>query len=268
MEYFPSVLLGLLQGATEFLPISSSGHLVLAEAFFKVEDAGLTFDVALHMGTLIALLCYFRTDMLAMAASLLKVAETAEDALNRKSAFLIVIATIPAVIVGLCLEHYAETVFRRPALVACTLTIGGLLLLWAEKYGSRSKAYQDIGLKDAMIIGLAQALAIVPGVSRSGITMTAGLFRSFDRPSVARFSFLLSVPIIAGAGFLNCLKIVRQGGLQQGQTAFFLIGFLAAAISGYCFIAFLMRYVETRSFAVFAYYRFVLAGLVLWAMVM
>jgi undecaprenyl-diphosphatase len=200
-----------------------------------------------------------------MATSLLKSPKTAEDNLHRKSAFMIIIATIPAVFSGLLLEHYAETVFRSPALVACTLTIGGVLLLWAEKYGSHSKAYQQLGFKDAMLIGLAQALAIVPGVSRSGITMTAGLFRSFDRPGVARFSFLLSAPIIAGAGLLNCIKIVQQGGLQPGQTAFFLVGFLTAAISGYCFIAFLMKYVQARSFAVFAYYRFALAGLVLWA---
>nr|MBF0223214.1 undecaprenyl-diphosphatase UppP [Desulfobulbaceae bacterium] len=265
MGYFSSVLLGFLQGATEFLPISSSGHLVLAEAFFKIEEAGLTFDVSLHLGTLLAVLFYFRSDLLAIGSSLFRPAETKEVKQERKSAYLIVVATIPAVVAGLFLEDYAATVFRSPALVACTLVIGGILLLWAEKYGQHTKNYEGLGFKDALIIGLAQALAIVPGVSRSGITMTAGLFRSFDRPSVARFSFLLSVPIIAGAGFLNCLKIIGQGGLEPGQLTFFLIGFSSAAVSGYFFIAFLMRYIQTKSFAVFAYYRFALAGLVLWS---
>lgn len=267
MGYFSSILLGLLQGATEFLPISSSGHLVLAEAFFKIEEAGLTFDVSLHLGTLLAVLFYFRNDLLAIVTSLIKRADTEDDTLHRKSAYLIVVATIPAVVAGLFLEDYAATVFRHPALVACTLIIGGILLLWAEKQGKRTKCYSELSFKDALIVGLAQALAIVPGVSRSGITMTAGLFRCFDRPSVARFSFLLSAPIIAGAGFLNCLKIFSQGGLEPGQLTFFLIGFTSAAVSGYFFIAFLMGYIQTNSFAVFAYYRFALAGLVFWSLV-
>ena len=263
MDYVPSILLGFLQGATEFLPISSSGHLVLAEAFFQVEEAGLTFDVALHMGTLLSVLFYFRKEFWGIISALLRPIETEDDGFNRKSAKYIVLATLPAVVAGLFLEDYAETIFRHPGVVACTLTIGGALLLWAEKYGTHSRNFNDFTFKDAMLIGVAQAFAIIPGVSRSGITMTMGLFQSLDRVTVARFSFLLSAPIIAGAGALNFLKIFNQG-LEPGQGTFFLIGFLSAMVSGYLFIAFLMKYIQTRSFAVFAYYRFILAAVVVW----
>lgn len=266
MGYFTAVMLGLLQGAAEFLPISSSGHLVLAEVFFKVEEAGLTFDVALHMGTLIAVLLYFCGDIWAIVLAPFKTAQTEQDTLYRRSALFIVVATVPAAVTGYFLEDYAATVFRHPALVAGTLVVGGLLLLWAEKHGRRLKGFGDLSFGHAVLIGAAQALAIIPGMSRSGMTMMAGLFMGYDRTSVARFSFLLSAPIIAGAGLLNGVKIIQQGGLEPDQVSFFLVGFISAALSGYLFITFLMKYIQTRSFAIFAYYRFILAALVLLAL--
>lgn len=264
MDFFKPILLGLLQGATEFLPVSSSGHLVLAEAFFHVQEAGMIFDVALHMGTLLAILAYFRQEFLAIGRALLQPGSHDQEVRgNQRLALLLIVATIPAAVIGKLFGDQIEANLRQPAVVAATLAGGAFLLLWAEKVGCRQRCLREIGLVDAVIIGLAQTCALVPGVSRSGITMTAGLFLDLDRSAAARFSFLMSAPIIAGAGLLNLLKVIRQG-LLPGQEAFFLSGFLASAISGYLFIAFLMRYLQTRSFAIFAYYRMALAAVVVW----
>jgi len=262
MNILYAILLGFLQGATEFLPVSSSGHLALAEYFLGLEEAGLSFDVALHLGTLLAILVYFRNDFKAMACSWLCQKESAlEGAFHRKLAVYIVLATIPGVLAGLFLKHLAETSFREPALVAATLGCVGLLLLWAERRGKRHREIRELGLADALIIGMAQALAIVPGVSRSGITMTAGLFKGFNRQDAARFSFLLSAPIIFGAGVYNIPEIISRGG-EPGQFGIYLAGFVSAAVSGYVFIAWLLNFVRTRTFDVFAYYRLGLAGIV------
>lgn len=268
MDHVSAVLLGILQGAAEFLPISSSGHLVLAERFFKVREAGLTFDVALHMGTLLAVLVYFRVELTVIirdTACFWRQDQLAQE--NRRHGLLICIATLPAVFAGLLLEDYAASIFRSPVLVAVNLAVFGGILLWAERVGNQGRAFQALRLRDAIIIGCAQALAIIPGVSRSGITMTAGLFCNLDRPAVARFSFLLSAPVIFGAGLLNLITIYEQG-LAPGQGLFFFSGFVAAALSGYLFIVWLMKYIEKRSFAIFAYYRFLLAAVVVWALVL
>jgi undecaprenyl-diphosphatase len=166
------------------------------------------------------------------------------------------------VVAGYLLKDAVETVFRAPLLIAGLLAGVGLLLLLADKLGSQQRSMKTIGLADVVIIGLFQALALMPGVSRSGITMTAGLMRGFNRMSAARFSFLLSAPVILGAGVYNLPAIIRQGS-EPGQQGFYLAGFIAAAVSGYLVIAFLLRFVQSHSFAVFAYYRFILAGLVL-----
>ncbi|MBU4151716.1 MAG: undecaprenyl-diphosphatase UppP [Proteobacteria bacterium] len=266
MEFVKAILLGLLQGATEFLPVSSSGHLVLAEAFFHIQEASMAFDVALHMGTLLAILVYFRKEFLALFRAMLRPDRSDETVCaNQHLALLLFVATIPAAVLGKLFGDQIEANLRQPAVVASTLAGLGLILLWAEKIGRRGRSFHELTLVDAIIIGLAQACALVPGVSRSGITMTVGLFRNLDRPTAARFSFLMSAPIVAGAGLLHLVKIIKEG-FPPGQEAFFLYGFLASAISGYLFIAFLMRYIQTRSFAVFAYYRIVLAGVVVWTM--
>lgn len=266
MELVTPILLGLLQGATEFLPVSSSGHLVLAEAFFQIEEASMAFDVSLHMGTLLAILAYFRSEFLALFRAMLR-PDTSDEIVrsNHRLGLLLIVATLPAAVLGKLFGDQIEANLRQPAVVATTLAGLGLILLWAEKIGRRNRSLHELSLADAVVIGLAQACALVPGVSRSGITMTVGLFRHLDRPTAARFSFLMSAPIIAGAGVLNLVKIIRQG-FPLGQEAFFISGFAASAISGYLFIAFLMRFIQTRSFAVFAYYRVVLAGIVVWVM--
>jgi undecaprenyl-diphosphatase len=262
MNLLYAILLGILQGATEFLPISSSGHLILAEHFLGFSEGGLVFDVALHLGTLAAILLYFRRDFLRMAAALLPGrGDDAEGALYRRLFFFIVLATVPGALFGLLLEKSAETLFRSPALVATTMGLVGLLLLLAERSGRRQRDIRALTLRDALLIGFSQALAVVPGVSRSGITMTTGLFRGLNREAAARFSFLLSAPIIFGAGVHSLPKILRQGG-AGGEGALYLAGFLAAALSGYAVIAWLLQFIRTRSFAIFAYYRLALAGLV------
>jgi undecaprenyl-diphosphatase len=259
MNMFYAILLGLLQGATEFLPISSSGHLVLAEYFLGLEEVELSFDVALHLGTLLAILAYFRRDFLLMARALLFARDLDEEGIfYRKLAVYIVLATIPGVLAGLFLNDLVETLFRQPVLVATTLGLFGLLLIWAERAGKRQRDIGRLGLADALIIGASQALAIVPGVSRSGITMTAGLFIGFNREAAARFSFMLSAPIIFGAGVYHVPEIIQQGGVP-GQFGFYLAGFLSAALSGYVFIAWLLKFIRTRSFDIFAYYRLGLA---------
>ncbi len=263
MELAQPILLGLLQGATEFLPVSSSGHLVLAETFFKIKEAGLAFDVALHLGTLVAVVIYFQTELLAMARAVARPGDLAPEARdNRRLTLLLLVATIPGGLLGKLFADRIEAALRQPLLVAAALAGTGLILLWAEGVGRRCRDFQHIGMLDAVVLGLAQAFALVPGVSRSGATMTVGLFRGLDRTAAARFSFLMSVPIIAGAGALHLIKIVRHG-LMPGQGSFFALGFVASAISGYLFIAFIMRYIQTRSFAIFAYYRFAVAAMVL-----
>ena len=263
MNLLNAIFLGLLQGATEFLPVSSSGHLVLSEYFLNIEEASLAFDVALHLGTLLGVMIYFRRDFTLMFTALVKPNILGEDAgPQRQLALYLCLGTIPGVVLGYLLKDTIVTVFRTPVFIAGTLAGAGLLLLLADKLGKLQRSLKNLGFTDAAVIGLFQALALMPGVSRSGITMTAGLMRGMNRMSAARFSFLLSGPIILGAGVYNLPAIIRQGS-EPGQQGFYLAGFVAAAVSGYLVIAFLLRFVQSHSFAVFAYYRFALAGLVL-----
>ncbi len=266
MEILYAILLGFLQGATEFLPVSSSAHLLLAEYFFGVEETGLTFDVVLHLATLVAILAYFRRDLGNLLLAFLGSYGPERGPKERRMAFYIAYATVPAVVAGLCLGHVVETTLRSPLLVAFTLSAAGLLLWLAEKKGSRQRNFSSLGFWDIMIIGCAQALALVPGVSRSGSTITAGLFLGLNRVAAARFSFLLSAPVIFGAGSYKLIKLFSGPGLEGGQYLFYGAGFLSSAISGYAFIALLMRFVQTHSLAVFAYYRFFLTALVLSAL--
>ena len=263
MNFFHAIFLGLLQGVTEFLPVSSSAHLALVEFFLGIEEAGLVFDVALHLGTLLGVLIYFRRDFFMMFTALVNPRMLGEEARRQRFLFLyICLGTIPAVIAGYFLKDAAETIFRSPFVIAASLAGAGLLLLLADKAGKHIRDMKSIGFVDVALIGLFQAFALIPGVSRSGITMTAGLMLGFNRMSAARFSFLLSVPVILGAGVYNLPDIIRQGS-EPGQLGLYLAGFATAAISGYLVIAFLLRFIQSHSFAVFAYYRFLLAGIVL-----
>lgn len=262
MNIYEAIFLGILQGATEFLPISSSGHLALAQYFLGIEEAGLAFDVALHLGTLVGILIYFREDFMLIAASLCRpFSADMEERRLQKLAVAIGLATIPGVLAGLFLGDLSEAYLRHPAIVACFLAGAGIILLWADSAGKKGREFPELTLADALMIGLSQALAIIPGVSRSGITITAGLFRGFNRQAAVRFSFLLSAPIIFGAGVYKIPEIITQG-LLGDQFSLYASGFFASAISGYLFIVFLMRFIRARSFAIFAYYRFALALLV------
>ncbi|MFN2367126.1 MAG: undecaprenyl-diphosphatase UppP [Desulfurivibrionaceae bacterium] len=262
MNILYAIILGFVQGATEFLPISSSGHLVLAAHLLGLEDVSLAFDVALHLGTLLAILVYFRNDFLLMGRALLFVKlPDGDEVFYRKLAIYIVIATIPGVLAGLFIGGYAETYLRQPLVVASTLGGVALFLLWAERAGKKSRDFHKLGLRDAVVVGLAQALAIVPGVSRSGVTMTTGLFLDLDRPTAARFSFMMAAPIIFGAGVYKIPDMLHEGS-QGGQFGFYLAGFLSSAFFGYMFIAWLIKFIRARTFDIFAYYRLGLAALI------
>ncbi len=264
MNLFHSILLGFVQGATEFLPVSSSGHLILVERLLNNSACNQAFDVSLHMGTLVGLVFYFRNDFIQMGKFCLPAAGLESEARSfyRRLVLFIVLATAPAVGFALLLGSAVETTLRGPVPVAISLAVGGFFLLAAERFGRRIRSLEQVNISDAIVIGLAQAVALIPGVSRSGITITAGLFLGLERKAAARFSFLLSAPVILGAGVYH-LPGLFQAEWVPGQVGFYLSGFIAAALSGYLCIAFLIRFVQARSLAVFAYYRFVLAGVVL-----
>lgn len=263
MTILQAIILGLIQGFTEFIPVSSSGHLVLAHHFFGVSTTGLSFDVALHVGTLGALIIYFHKDIAKIIKSIfVKSPQT-------RLAWLLVIATIPAVIVGILLESAAETAFRSPRLVAINLAIVAVLMLLAERHYhlhvKNPTKLEKISRKQAIIMGLSQAAAIVPGVSRSGSTITAGIFMGMDRVAATRFSFLLGIPITAGA----IAKVFTDSqALQQvkDDKAIFAVGIITAFLSGLFAIRFLLRFLSKHSLSVFAYYRIALSIIVLIAL--
>ena len=251
-------LLGLVQGLTEFIPVSSSGHLVLAHELFGLNEVGLSFDVALHGGTLLALVAFFYKDIIGLTKALFAKNE------ETKLAWFLAVATIPAVIAGLLLESSAESAFRSSTLVAVNLIVVALFMLAAEKYSQKQKTktmLKKTKFGQAMGIGFAQALALVPGVSRSGSTITAGLFVGLDRVSATRFAFLLGIPIITGA----LLKTMLSGGMSelQNEAGVFIVGVLTAFLSGMVAIRFLLKYLSKHSLAVFAYYRIGLGVVVL-----
>jgi undecaprenyl-diphosphatase len=255
-----AIFLGIIQGLTEFLPISSSGHLALLEHYFKAPGVGLTFDILLHVGTVAALLTYFRRDWLAMARATLR--PSPYTRLDRRLFICILVASIPGALAGVALEHYAETIFRLPWRIAFLMGGVGLLLILAERLARHERPLTNLHLGDAMLIGLSQALAIMPGISRSGITMTCALFLGFTREAAARFSFLLATPIIAGAGLFHLRKLFSTPP-EHLSVAAALLGFLAAILSSYAAIRFLLRFVRRHTLIPFAVYRLLVAGLVL-----
>ena len=247
------------------MPISSTAHLVLAPYFFGWQDPGLAFDVALHLGTLIAVVGYFWKDWIKIISNIKsQISKTnlknknPGNNYNNNFLWLIIIATIPGVLAGYFLEKDAETIFRNPLIIAFTLSAVGLVLYLADKFSKKERNINEIGLKDAIIIGLAQAVAIIPGVSRSGATITAGLFRKLDRASAARFSFLLSTPIIFGAVILKLPQL-----LKTGISFEIIVAVLASAVSGYLAIKYLLKFLEKSSYAVFFWYRLILSVIIL-----
>ena len=260
MTVYQAVILGLVQGLAEFLPISSSAHLVLTPWVFGWSDPGLSFDVALHVGTLVAVLWYFRAEWVKLTQSAIALMRTRRADTEEKRRFLyLVVATIPAAIGGVLLEEYAETTFRSPALMAVTLMVMGALLWAVDRYAVRTRTLGSLGMRDAVLIGLAQVLALVPGVSRSGSTMTAGRALGFDRQSAAVFSFLMSMPVTAAAALLKVPDLLRT----EGITTTLVAGVISAGVSSWLAIAVLLRYVSRHSFGVFAVYRLALGIVIL-----
>jgi undecaprenyl-diphosphatase len=254
MDILQAIVFGAVQGATEFLPISSTAHLILLPWFLGWTDPGLAFDVALHLGTLVALLIYFRREWLALTLSALNLVRGERGDPNARLVLFLVLATIPGAAAGVLLESFIEETLRSPLVIAATLIVLALVLVVAERLGRREKKLDGITLADALTIGCAQALALVPGVSRSGITITAALFRGLTREAAARFSFLLSTPIIGGAVAKKLVDIAADG-LPPGQLGAVIAGIIAAGIVGYLSIAFLLRYLANHNTFIFIYYR-------------
>jgi undecaprenyl-diphosphatase len=260
LSAFQAFVLGALQGLAEFLPISSSAHLALAPWAFGWPEPGLAFDVALHVGSLVALLWYFRAEWIVMARAALSIAVTRRvETVEQRRVILLVIATIPGGIAGLLLEKKAETAFRAPALTAAALIVMGAVLWIVDARASRDRTLDSFTNRDALLAGCAQAFALIPGVSRSGATITAGRALGFDRASAATFSFLMSMPIIAAAALLKVPKALAQGGVTLPLA----IAVVTAALSSVLAITVLMRFVKTRGLGVFALYRFALGAAVL-----
>jgi undecaprenyl-diphosphatase len=266
---FHAIVLGIIQGLTEFIPVSSSGHLIVIPKLFGWQPIGNgnAFDVALHMGTLAALVWFFRRDwwgiISGFGAHILRRAPYAKDgAQATEGRFLvpIIVACIPAAVVGFLWDDFIETALRQWYWVAGGLVLFGIVMLIAERAGKKQHDMDHMNYVDYISIGCAQALALLPGVSRSGVTISAGLFRNLDRSAAARFSFLLSTPIILGAG-LKKLKDLMETGIPHGEPVLMLVGFIAATISGYVAIKFLMNYLRTRTLTAFVIYRFCLAAL-------
>jgi len=264
-EFWYALLLGAIQGVSEYLPVSSTGHLVLAQYALGLDpDAfGLTFDAVLHLGTLLAVLAYFYRDFLHLAAAALRPEVRRKDPAAGRLAVAIVVGTVPGGVAGWLLESRVESEFRSPVLVAVTLAVFGVLLWLADLVGPKRAGLEAVGPGRALLLGLAQALALVPGVSRSGVVITAGLLLGLRREEATRFAFLLSAPIIAGAGGKKLLDLVRAAATDQGLAVLGLAGLAAAAVTGYLAIGFLMRYVRSNNLGVFALYRLLLAGLTL-----
>ena len=262
MSIFHAFVLGLVQGLGEFLPISSSAHLIIAPWLFKWSDPGLGFDVALHWGTLLAVVVYFRTDgrdlIKGFWHSLFKATRDLQNNIYQKLSWLLIIASVPGALIGKLLEAKAEHAFRNPLLIAATISSFAIVLMLADWFGKKVKNLDRVNKMDALLIGLGQALAIIPGVSRSGATIAAGLGLGFKREDAARFSFLMSIPIIFGAGL-----VALKDGVGGVSTMNMLVGFITAAVFGFLSIKYLLRYISKHDYKVFVWYRLALAILIL-----
>jgi len=270
MSYFEAIVLGIVQGLTEFLPISSSGHLRIVPELFGWSDPGAPFTAVIQLGTMAAVVIFFWKDLwrivVAWCQDAWRIAK-ARSAKGERSTddarmgWYLIVATIPIAIFGFAFKDQIETGARDLRLIASTLIIGGLVLLWADKVGRRTKGIEHIATKDGVTIGLAQSLALVPGVSRSGSTISAGMFLGFTREAAARFSFLLSIPAVVLSGLFS-LKDVGEGGIPVGPTA---VATVVSFVVGYAAIAWLLKYLTSHTLLVFVVYRVAL-GLLLFGL--
>ena len=278
MSVWQAIVLGIVQGLTEFLPVSSSAHLLVVPWLLGWESPGLAFDAALHLGTLSAVIVYFWRDLVAMALAFPRAlqrpgailrSDNPADVMPRLS-LLIALATVPGLVAGLLAAETIDAVYHPGGVapdavivaIAAALIALALLLLWAERAARHVRGMASLSLRDAVIIGLAQAAALIPGVSRSGATITAGLFRGLTRADAARFSFLLGAPIVAAAGAKGLLDTLTSG-LDAGQLGVFAVGLIASALAGFAAIWGLLRYLQRASTAVFIVYRIALGILLL-----
>jgi undecaprenyl-diphosphatase len=262
-----AIVLGLVQGITEFAPVSSSGHLILVPWMFGwhiVDDPALnkTFDVALHMGTFVGAVIYFRHDLwVYIKAFFASCAARAIRSPDERLAWALVIGTIPGVIAGVALESVIEDKLGQPVIIAVMLAVFGVVLYVVDRVARQARELDSVGVRTGLFVGVAQALALQPGVSRSGVTITASRLIGLNREAAARFSFLLALPIIAGAGAVKALDLAQHG--FQGYGPQFLAGFIAAGVSGFMVIWFLLRYLRTHNFLIFMIYRLAVAAVVI-----
>ena len=259
MSILQSIILGIVQGLTEFLPVSSSAHLVLVPWWLGWPEPSLAFDTLLHWGTLLAVVSFFWRDWVDMFVAVVNRLRGRRDPEGRdRLLLLIAVATVPAALAGYLFKDFFESIFGAPGIIGFLLIVTGFLLLVAERWPRGHKPLLGVRLLDAILIGLMQAVAILPGISRSGSTMSAGMMRGFDRPTAARFSFLMSAPIIFGAGLTQIPDMISQG--ASGSVAALVLGFLAAAITGFLTIRFLLRYLQTNTFYPFIIYVWIFGG--------
>jgi len=259
-----AIFLGVVQGLTEFLPVSSSGHLLLGQYFLGMDQDrfGLTFDAAIHTGTVAAVISFFWRDLLRMAGAFVRSLRGPNfEERDQRMAYLILVATVPAGVVGLLFQSFFENEVRSPWLVAFNLVLVGTLFIVGEVVGRQTRTSDKLGFKEAVGIGLAQTVALFPGVSRSGATITLGLFLGLRRDEAARFSFLMSVPITAAAALLSLVDAFGSG-IDFGDALLFVVGSVTSGVVGYLAIRFLLNYLAGHSLRVFAYYRFALAAVV------
>ncbi|HEX5590130.1 MAG TPA: undecaprenyl-diphosphatase UppP [Candidatus Limnocylindrales bacterium] len=267
-QLIQAIVMGLVQGLTEFLPVSSSGHLIVVPALMGWDDPfleSLSFSVMLHVATLLALLLFFRADWYRLVPAWfasIRDRSIAGDP-DRRLSWLLALSTIPAVIAGLLLNDLIETAFREPRLVAVTLVVGAAILWLAERIGSRTKGVAELSTAGALGIGAAQALALVPGISRSGISISAGMFAGLDRESAARFSFLMATPITAGAGLYELRKLVTGESGVDVQLVPLAAGMLASLVAGLAAIAILLRFLRSHPTTIFIVYRVALSAVII-----
>lgn len=269
IDYAQVVWLALIQGLTEFLPISSSAHLILLPRLIDWPDQGLAFDVAVHTGTLIAVVAYLRNDLKRIACAWFAQWGRAGPSVDSRLGWLLIVATVPAVIVGLLMDRTAESALRDPKIIALATLIFALVLWWADRQGARRRAMDDLGIKDAIGIGLAQAVALIPGVSRSGITMTAGLMLGLSRRAAARFSFLMAVPVIAAAAWVKLWAFLLPApdplppGSGHISIEFVFLGIGVSFVSAWLVIALFIRFIERVGMLPFVLYRLALGSVLL-----
>lgn len=266
MSLLEVIVLGIVQGLTEFLPISSTAHLAVIPQIVGWPDPGLGFDIALHIGTLAAVLIYFFRDWVQILAHGAGIRRGSDPDLARNPGllWLLVAGTIPAGIIGYIFQKQAESAWRTPYVIGAMMIVIGLAMWWAERSGRTKKDLGQVSMPDSLVIGAAQALAVVPGVSRSGVTIAAGLLRDIDRPSAARFSFLLSTPVILGAAAKEAWDLFRhQGGVPPEMRIAFAVGILCSALAGILVIGFFLNFLRRRTLAFFVWYRLVFGIMVI-----